>query len=112
MPYPMFHPGDEFYCRASVCNAEGQILEGFPLFIILDVHGVYFFAPSFTGYDNFLVLYPAFDPGITDVEVLPLFTWPEGAGSMDGVTFMGALTDPDVTQVFGQMGLFTFGWTE
>lgn len=111
MPSEIFHEGETCNTYAMVCNAEGYILQEYPLFVILDVYGTYFFAPSFDPvFDNYLDLYPAFDPGLTLVEVLPDFPWPANAGTASGLVWYGALTDPSMTDLVGDLGTFTFGW--
>ncbi len=111
MPGTHFVPGDTFACSALVCNRESDNLTGYPLFVILDVYGTYFFAPSFnSSFDNFSQQYPAFSAGETSITVLPEFTWP-AAGSGQA-TFYGALTDPDMTSIFGEWEMFPFSWSE
>jgi hypothetical protein len=111
MPLAVYHGGDTCWCRATVCNAEGNTLENYPLFIILDVYGLYFFAPSFNQvFDYYLTQYPQFPTGETVVEVLPPFTWPANVGSASGIVWYGALTNPAMTDLFGELSMFTFGW--
>ncbi len=113
MPLTNYLPGDICYCRALVCNLEGTPLSGYPVFVILDVYGSYFFAPGFTeNYDNYMGQYPELPEGATVIEVLPDFLWPEGAGNAEGIRWYGAVTDPGVTSIVGEMGTFTFGWSE
>lgn len=110
MPSHMFHAGDICSCKAFVCNPFSEPITGYPLFIILDVLGTYFFAPTFSAYDNYLQTYPSFDPGITEIIVLPEFIWPSGVGSASGLYWYGALTDPEITELFGILGTWEFGW--
>jgi hypothetical protein len=110
MPADEFRPGDACACTVTVCNAEGYDLENYPLFVILDAYGLYFFAPGFTEYENYLSLYPRFPPGNTVIDVLPMFTWPSGTGSASGLLFYSALTDPQMSSLFGTMDQFEFGW--
>lgn len=113
MPFRTYSAGDTCFCRAYVCNAENTALTGYPLFVILDVYQNYFFAPSFNSvFDNYLEMYPSFPVGLTTVEVLPSFSWPTGAGSADGIIWYGALTTPAMTDLFGELGTFTFEWTD
>jgi hypothetical protein len=107
MPSDYYSPGDPCYCDAIVCNAEGMPLTDNPLFVILDVFGSYFFAPTFSEFDYYS---QTFDENETVVPVLPQFDWPEGAGSASGITWYGAMTDAAITQLFGELGMFTFGW--
>jgi YVTN family beta-propeller protein len=107
MPSDYYQPGDSCYCDASVCNAEGSSLNGYPLFVILDVYGFYNFAPSFSDYDYFDQSFPT---GETIVNVLPAFTWPQNAGTASGINWYSAMTNPGITDLFGELGMFTFGW--
>ncbi len=111
MPAHEFHEGDPCCCIMTVCNAEGYTLTGYPLWLILDVYGEYFFGPSFTGIpDNYLALYPQFEPGETFIEALGEFEWPAGAGSASGIVWWAAITDQQVTSLFGQLDSWEFGW--
>ncbi|MBN1355804.1 carboxypeptidase regulatory-like domain-containing protein [bacterium] len=112
MPSDMYHPGDTCYCRVDVCNNDPVPLEDHPLFVILDVYGTCFFAPGFTtDYDNYISLHPSYPFGVTTVEVLPAFIWPEGAGQADGIVWYAALTDPYITSIYGEWDSFAFGWS-
>jgi len=111
MPLEMYHAGDICWCRAVVCNAGAEALDRYPLFVILDVYGSLYWAPSFnTSFDHYLALYPSFPPGQTVVEVLPEFPWPANTGNANGLLWYGALTDPDISDIFGEFDIFTFGW--
>lgn len=113
MPSDMFHPGDVCSCTATVFNMEGHALTGYPLFVVLNVYGVYFFGPSFSkNPDNYLDEYPSFGIGMTEVQVLPEFEWPEGAGEAAGIVWLSALTNPEMTTLIGDFDTFTFGWEE
>lgn len=113
MPASMFHTGDHCSCTAIVCNAEGSTISGNPLFVILDVYGSYYFAPSFnTTFDHYLTHYPTFPVGTTTVTVIPDFTWPVDTGSANGLIWYAALTNPEMTALFGTMDSFSFGWSE
>lgn len=109
----MFGPDDICSCKVLVCNAEGYAIEGHPLFVILDVYGMYFFGPSFSQeFDNYLASHPVFYPGLAEVEVIPAVHWPSGVGSATGIRWLGALTDPQISQLFGKMDVCEFGWYE
>lgn len=111
MPSQIFETNDVCWCHAKVCNMEATPLDGYPLFVILDVYGSLFWAPSFnTTFDNYLDLYGSFAPGMTSVEVLPEFPWPGGTGSANGIFWYGALTDPAITDLYGTFSSFEFGW--
>ena len=98
-----------------MCNRYDKTLlhsfERYPLFVILDVYGVYFFGPGFSQtVDNYLAFYPQFDQGETHVQVLSEFYWPDSAGSATGIRFIAGLTDRDVVDIFGKYDVFTFSW--
>ena len=110
MPSVLFYPGDAFFCNISVCNQEGTTLEGYPLIVLLDVFSQYFFAPSFGSTLDFYAM--TFPVGVSAVEVLPEFSWPQGAGTAGGIVWYAALTDPSITSLIGMMDSMTFGWSE
>ena len=97
-------------CSVEVCNTRSYTLKDFPLFVVLDVYGQYYFAPGFsTVFDKYDA---EFAPGNTHVEVLPEFYWPQGVGSAGGIIWYSALTNPNMTELVGEMDSFTFGWSE
>jgi hypothetical protein len=113
MPAHFFRPGDECWCKATVCNAEGEPLNGYPLFVILDIHGFYFFAPSMRPFiDNYIDELPVIPEGSTEITVIPGFLWPENAGTLRRIVWYGFMTDPELTKVIGDMGIWRFGWGE
>jgi hypothetical protein len=112
MPSNLFAPGDICACQAIVCNAGSDAVLHLPLFVILDVAFSYFFAPSFSEYDNYLDDFSNYPYGTTIVEVLPPVAWPEGAGIFNGCMLYGALTDQNVSQIIGELDTWEFGWTE
>ncbi len=107
----LFHAGDTFTCTAHICNNTGDVLTGYPLLVLLDVFGSYFWGPTFTPeFDSYLARYPSFPEGITDVEVLPSFSWPSNVGAAQGIRFYAALVDPAVHILIGQLDMVEFGW--
>ncbi len=112
MPDTMFYTGSLCMCTVTVTNDTGGALTDHPLFVILDVYGSYFFAPSFSAYDNYLSDYPSFASGDTEVTVIPEFNWPNGAGSATDIIFYAAITDPGINGLYSNLDTWTFGWTE
>ncbi len=113
MPSHHYLPGDSCECSVTVCNMNQSVLENYPLIVILDVYGEYFFGPSFTlEFDSYLESYSEFSPGKTPVVVIPAFLWPENAGSSDGLYFYAALMNPLITQIVGEWDSWEFGWGE
>ncbi|MBN1357095.1 hypothetical protein JXA40_12605 [bacterium] len=107
MPQTVFRAGDECYCDVYICNPGSETYQNIPVFVILDVYGWYFFAPSFEEFDFYQM---NIVPGLTTINVLPSFTWPSGVGSAFGILWYAGMTDPGITQLFGEYGIFTFGW--
>ncbi|MCD4653109.1 hypothetical protein K8T06_04165 [bacterium] len=107
MPSDYFRGGDDFYVDVYLCNVDGVEYE-LPLFVILDVMGTMFFAPSFGAYDNYIVTLAA--NGLTRVEVLPLFPWPSDVGSVSGINFYAGMTNSQMSELFGDYDVETFGW--
>jgi len=107
MPANNFTEGDDFYCTVYVCNPNPETYTAVPVFVILDVYGLYFFAPNFSDFE-----YYAEDiaPGVLEIEVLPVFTWPGNVGSAEGIVFYAAMTNAAITELFGSFDMFAFGW--
>lgn len=110
IPGDTFHPGDSFWCSALVYNDSSTALTNTPLFVILDVFGDLFFAPSFSSSFD---IYPApWDSGETTVSVLEPFSWPTTGSTADGIYWYAALTNQDMTEIFGSWDMRSFGWQE
>ncbi len=109
MPSHEYHPGDTASCTTQVWNADDYNLINHHLFVVLDVFGELFWAPSFSEFDYFRWNFPS---GLTELPILPEFTWPEGVGSADGIIWYAALANPEMTELVGEMCVFDFGWSE
>lgn len=108
MPNNLFTPGDTFYTDVQICYREDDTGRQLPLFVILNVYGELYFAPSFQAAVDYYDLFVS--PGETVIEILPVFQWPGGVGEAYGITWFAALTDPAMTAVIGEMDMATFGW--
>lgn len=104
----MYHAGDICWLIAYVCNPGSIPIIQAPVFVVLDMYGTYYFAPSFTLWGDHYNI--DLDPGVTHIEVIPEFFWPEGAGRANGVIFWGAETDPAMTTIIGNLARWEFGW--
>ncbi len=107
MPSNYYRAGDPCYCEVYVCNPTDQHFADTALFVVLDVYGSYFFAPDFSSFDHY-TLY--FGPGTQIISVLPLFIWPDHAGSASGILFHCGMTDPEYSELIGGIDTFSFGW--
>ncbi|MCD4653954.1 hypothetical protein K8T06_08450 [bacterium] len=112
MPSHLFRSGDTCYCNVTVTNSGTSALENHPLFVVLVVYDYLIWAPSFTEYDNYLAMYPLFPPGETNIEVIPGFIWPPVEGSGDGLYFIAAITNPEITAIVGEADIWDFGWID
>jgi predicted outer membrane repeat protein len=104
-----FIPGDPASCSVSVWNSSNSTLNEYPLFVILDVLGIDYCAPSFSGMDHYEW---SFFPGFTELTVLPEFTWPENVGSASDIVWYAFLANPGMTELASDIGVFDFGWSE
>ncbi|MBN1297521.1 hypothetical protein JXA80_12120 [bacterium] len=107
MPSDYFRGGDPFYLNIYLCNIDAVQYE-VPLFVILDVAGALFFAPSFTAFDKYDVILPP-NEQILQV-VLPEFNWPSNVGTASGLKFYAGMTNSQMSQLFGDLDMATFGW--
>jgi len=107
MPSDDFTEDDECYCMVYVCNPDEETYSAVPVFVILDVYGLYYFAPNYSDFDYYT---RNITPGLTEIEVLPVFIWPGNVGSASGINWYAAMTDQAITELFGEFDMFTFGW--
>jgi len=107
MPSDYFSPGDPCELKVFICNPSSVAYFPIPLFVVLEIHGTYFYAPSFNEFDYFAI---DVEPGISWVQVIPPFNWPTGTGSTEAVSWISAMTNPEKTEMFGSYDTFSFGW--
>ncbi len=109
LPSDFFHPGDSFEVKAFVYCWEECNLDVY-FFAFLDIHGSYWFAPSFsTGFDYLEIF---LSPGMVSFEIVPPIIWPSGVGTQTGLKFWGALTDTEITEILGEYAVWEFGYSE
>ncbi len=109
MPSHDFTPGDVCRVDVDLCNSLGTALPDTHLFVILDVHGSLFFAPSFGAFDFYRFNVAE---GETRVTVIPPFVWPDGTGSASGLMWYAGMTDPGMSALVGTYSTWEFGWVE
>ncbi|MBN1356478.1 hypothetical protein JXA40_09495 [bacterium] len=107
MPAVYFRAGDPCGCKVYLCNPESGKYPGLPLFVILDVYGSMYFAPSFDAFDYYSI---DLEPGRYELGIIKQFPWPEGAGSATGIVWIAGMTDPGITRLIGEMDIWEFGW--
>ena len=109
MPSRTIQPGDRVKSEVTVWNPNENTLDDYPLFMILNVFGNFFCAPSFTNFDYIKWSFPS---GLTELTVIPEFIWPSGVGSASGIVWYAFLMNPEMTELASEVGVFDFGWSE
>lgn len=107
MPSDYYRAGDLCFTDVELCNTMNETYSAIPLFVILDLFGSLYFAPSFSDFDHFTI---NLTPGHMTAEILPEFYWPADVGEVTGVYWYAAMTDQSMTSIWGEMSMFTFGW--
>ena len=98
---------DDCYCKVHLCNPTATIYGDMSLFVVLDVAGIYFFAPSFSEYDFYLM---NLNSGETVISVVEPFIWPASSGITSDASFIAAMSAPDEDTSSGKMDIWPFGW--
>lgn len=111
MPSRRFSAGDVCALTAAVTNASNVDLTGYPLVVMLDAFGSFFFGPDFDEeFGTYLEVYPVFPPGETIIEVIPEFIWPDLDESASGLAWYSVILTPEMNGFVGNMGTWAFGW--
>jgi len=112
MPDHNFNPGDACFLNAHILNLKTPLPDT-PLFLLLEVYGVFFCAPSWVdtaeGIDFYMMDLPEL---YTTVPILPIFNWPDNVGTLSGLRFYGAILTSDMCCLEGHMEIWEFGWSE
>lgn len=111
MPTHLFRPGHLCMLLAFICNPTTTTYSNVPLFVVLDVYGFYYYFKEWTENPDHLLI-ESLRPGELQMEIIPPFVWPAGAGSLEDLYFYGAMTDPEIIQVIGKLGIWHFGCRE
>ena len=109
------HPGDEFFIIGYLDNP-GEPLSEVPTFFILEVYGKFWFWPSWAYFDH--PEYTEIDwknidvpTGTTNITVIPSFEWPDtGSDIVTGLGFYGAMLNPEVTDILGEIAYQEWGY--
>ncbi|MCD4653939.1 VCBS repeat-containing protein, partial [bacterium] len=106
-----FQSDELFYLFADICNSGDHVLKNHHIMVILDAYGEYFCIPSWIntkdGLDSFQYPIPS---GRWELNAVPYFYWPMVQGSANGLRFYGAILDPGMTSLVGEMDSIDFGW--
>lgn len=101
MPRRWVDPGELFGLKMIVDN-DGPVLPDLPVFLILDIQGALYFWPSWSlwappealGFDYLAFTVPE---DTSEIIILPEFIWPQLGFDMDGLQFIGAMTNWSIT---------------
>ncbi len=107
MPAHYFTPGDPCSCIVSLTYPGQEPLSDLRLFVCLDIGGTMLFAPSFQGFDYYEV--ETVHPFMT-FYVFDTFTWPDHVGTARDVTWYAFMTNPDFSEIIGNVDSWAFGW--
>ena len=111
----MAHPGDEFSIIGYLDNPDAP-LPHVATFFILEVYGKFWFWPSWVYFDY--PEYPEIDfeyidvpTGTTKIIVIPPFEWPDtGQDIVTGLGFYGAMLNPEMNDIMGEMAVQEWGY--
>ncbi|HPQ38852.1 MAG TPA: hypothetical protein PLV45_00635 [bacterium] len=109
MPHDVYFPGDTCYCSVRIENSSETTLDNVLFFCVLDIYETYFCYPSFSRFD-YISIY--LEPGITSIDVIPPFTWPNGAGAYYNAAVYAGVTDAAFLNLIGIPDDFWFSWME
>jgi hypothetical protein len=101
-----FCEGNTCYLIAKTCNPGSPRF--LPLFVILDVEGSYWFAPSWSQQVDYYL--EIINTGWNEKSIISAFTWPHIDGAYDGAVFWGAMTNTEMSELMGDYDMFNFGW--
>jgi len=111
MPAHSYYPGDACGLNAVVCNSETETLFDHVLLIALEAGGDFYFAPAWKPSSHGLSFYRMdFLPGTSTVFILDRLFWPDVPPGSGYFCFWGALLNPDLTRVLGEIDTWEFVW--
>jgi len=108
LPQAVFTHGDTFSLDLSINNLNPEPLLKIPLFIILDVAGVFYYYPEWSLEPGWIV-HDSFPNGLFLISVIPSFSWPVTSGP-GTVRFWAALTDERMERVLGDYDMKEIVW--
>ena len=102
----LFREGDRFALNARVANMDPSPVDGC-LFVILDVYGAYWFAPSWSESIDAYEL-----TGLLGIQMLSVlqFDWPSVSGAAEGLVFWGGFVEQTDVELFGYYDRVEFGY--
>jgi formylglycine-generating enzyme required for sulfatase activity len=108
----MYEPGSPFYLDLEVANT-GSALSDAQLFVALTVGtGDFWFYPSWVMFPLEIDWKNVFVPAnaLSQWVILPMFSWPYGAGSINDAMFFAAVIHDG--ELVSNLADYTFGWSD
>ncbi len=105
----IIHAGEEFILAATISNPGPETYTDYPLAVLLDAYGFYFWYPSWQQAIDYRPI--TIDVGVQYYDLLR-FPWPVVAGNAGGILFYGAILNPGLTELVGDFDYVSFGWEE
>ena len=100
--------GNSFLLTREIHNTTGSDLTA-DEYVLLDVYGEYWFAPTWTQEAQFQVT--GTGPNSVDAEIPLDFFWPSGAGSASGIRFWGGIVESGTANLI-DYDMVEFEWAE
>ncbi len=114
MPRESYYPDDPFWLNAYAYNYSGTVYDDVMMFVLLDIGtGMdYWSWPSWSRYPPDIDYYPTNLPVFSTVEyeIIAPFTWPSGVGTAEDFRFWAAVTNPEMTDVIGDIDFVEFSY--
>ena len=107
MPGTYYHTGDTFALYAWI-NPGDAALKPLDLYLILDVFGEYFFAPSWTA--DAESISKSWPQGLSQEVIFSPFEWPYTGTTLTGILFWAGLVNPENMTLHGAYDYWEFGW--
>ncbi len=109
MPSHSFRHPDVCWLKAVVVNKKRDIV-GFPLFVILECGGVYWFWDEWTTAVDYKVMDFPVNPHL-EITVIEEFIWPFSINTSPITAhFYGAILTPDMNDIVGDLGSWDFNF--
>lgn len=106
----MIRPTETFYVNGYLDNP-GDSMSDVPVFFILDVFGSLWFWPEWSESVAYMTM--TVPTGTTEVSVLSPFLWPDtGSETVTGLLFYGAMLNPEMNAILGNMAAVQWGYRQ
>ncbi len=110
LPQSEFTTGDTFFVSVAISNARDPMTQ-IPLFVLLEIHGAYWFWPEWVAYPPDISFQPVDVPsGNSGVNIIDPFQWPATDTSADGLLFAAALVNQELTDILCPVDYFQWGY--